>query len=40
MNKEMVVYIYNGKEDFKKKATLSYATTWMKLEDTMINGVN
>ena len=41
MDKENVTYIYNGiLFNHKNVEMLSYATTWMKLEDVMPNEIN
>ena len=41
MNKENVVYTHtvNNTQTFKKKECLQYVTTWMNLEDIMLNEI-
>jgi hypothetical protein len=34
-----IMYIYNGIQLYKKKELLSLLTTWMNLEDTMLNEI-
>ena len=37
VDKENMVYTYNGMLAFKKKKILSYVTTWLNLEDTLLS---
>lgn len=40
MNKEIAVYVYNGiLFSFKKEEILPFITTWMNLEDIMLNEI-
>ena len=40
MDKQNVVYTYNGTIFKLKNVILTYATTWMDLEDIMISEIN
>ena len=40
MDKENVSYTHNGILTLKKKGILSFATTWMNLEDIMLSEIS